>query len=96
MNEMKRAINVEVPRLNAVGKRQRRLNKPTRVMSLTTVDISRALRAIPGELGALLPQKILEKRIDGDQLLDLLIFVESKAEEPNVTDIFCKHSHIFL
>ena len=93
---MKRAINVEVPRLNAVGKRQRRLNKPTRVMSLTTVDISRALRAIPGELGALLPQKILEKRIDGDQLLDLLNSVEAPEEEPVVTDVFCKHSDLLL
>jgi WD40 repeat protein len=64
--------------------------------SLTTVDISRALAAIPGEFGALLGQQILEKRIDGDELLEWLNSVEEKAEEPIVTDVFCKHSHLFL
>jgi WD40 repeat protein len=64
--------------------------------SLTTVDLSRALGAIPGEFGAVLGQKILEKRIDGDQLLEWLQSVEVKAEEPVVMDVICKHSHLFL
>jgi WD40 repeat protein len=66
-----------------------------RVTSLTVVDISRALGAIPGEFGALLRQKILEKKIDGDQLLEWLNSVEVTAEEPAVTDVFCKHSNLF-
>jgi WD40 repeat protein len=65
--------------------------------SLTAVDISRALGAIPGEFGEVLAQKILEKRIDGDQLLEWLNSVEETTEEPIlVTDVFCKHSHLFL
>jgi WD40 repeat protein len=92
MNEIKRASDDEMP--NALRKRQRH-KEPTRVTSLTMVDISRALGAIPGEFGALLGGKILEKRIDGDQLLDWLNSVESKAEEPIVTDVFCKHFDLF-
>jgi hypothetical protein len=65
--------------------------------SLTAVDISRALGAIPGEFGKVLAQKNLEKRIDGDQLLEWLNSVEETAEEPIlVTDVFCKDSHLFL
>jgi hypothetical protein len=95
MNEMKRASRDEVP--IAVCKRERHKNVPTtRETSLTTVEISRALTAIPGEFGAVLGRKILEKRIDCDQLLDLLNSVEAKAEEAVVTDVFCKHSHLFL
>jgi hypothetical protein len=60
------------------------------------VDISRALGVIPGEFGAVLGQKILEKGIDGDQLLDWLNSVEAKAEKPIATDVFCQHSHLFL
>jgi WD40 repeat protein len=62
------------------------------------VDISSALGAIPGELGALLGQKILDKRIDGDQLLAFLNSVEAAAaeEEPIVTDVFCKLFNLFL
>jgi hypothetical protein len=69
---------------------------PTRETSLTTAEISRALVEIPEEFGALLGRNILEKMIDCDQLLDLLNSVEPKAEEPVVTDVFCKHSHLFL
>ena len=63
MNEIKHASDGEVP--SALYKKQR-LNKAARVTSLTTVDISRALGAIPGAFGALLAQRVLEKRIDGD------------------------------
>jgi hypothetical protein len=62
MNEIKRAISDdEVP--NALCKRQR-LTKPRRVTSLTMVDISRALGAIPGEFGAILGQNILEEMVE--------------------------------
>jgi WD40 repeat protein len=65
--------------------------------SLTIVDISRALgAAIPGELGAALGQQILERRIDGNQLLDLLKSVKATAVEPIVMDVFCNHPHLFL
>ena len=94
MSETKRASHDEVS--NAESCKRQRHNKPTRVSSLTTVDISRLLGAIPGEFGALLGQKILEKRIDGNQLVDWLSSVEVKAEEPVVTDIFCKHSDLLL
>jgi WD40 repeat protein len=71
------------------------MNKMKRASMM--VDISRALGAISGELGAVLAQKILEKRIDGDQLLNWLNSVESKAtEEPIVMDVFCKHSDLFV
>jgi hypothetical protein len=82
------------PLPNASCKRQR-LNKPARVTSLTAVDVSRALGAIPGEFGAVLAQKILEKRMDGDQLLDWLNSVEAKEEDPIATNVFCKHSDLF-
>jgi hypothetical protein len=81
---------------HASWKRQGR-NLTMSVTSLTAVVLSRALGAIPGEFGAVLGLKILEKRIDGDQLLKLLNSVAAKAEdEPIVTDVFCKHSHLFL
>jgi hypothetical protein len=94
VNETKRASDDEVS--NAESCKRQRHNKPMRVTSLTTVDISRALAAIPGEFGTLLGQKILEKRIDGNQLMDWLNSVEMKAEEPVVTDVFCKHSDLLL
>jgi hypothetical protein len=96
MNDMKRASPDEVP--NALWKRQRHNDKPTRVNLSGMVEISRALGAIPGELGAGFRQKILEKRIDGDQLMEWLTSVEAPAteEEPIVTEVFCKHAHLFL
>jgi WD40 repeat protein len=96
MNDMKRSSPDEVP--NALWKRQRHNDKPTRVNFCSMVEVSRALGAIPGELGAGFRQKILEKKIDGDQLMEWLNFVEAPAakEEPVVTDVFCKHSHLFL
>jgi WD40 repeat protein len=94
MSETRRgASDDKVP--NALCKKQR-LHMPTRVTSLTIVDIARALAAIPGELGKVLGQKILVKRIDCDQLLDWLNSIEVKAEEPIVTDVFCKHSNLLL
>ena len=94
MNEIKRTSHDEVP--NGLCKRQR-LNKPARVTSLAVVDISRALGAIPGEFGAVLAQKILEMRVDGDHLLGWLNSIEAPAaEEPIATDVLCKHSHLFL
>jgi hypothetical protein len=93
MNEIKRASDDKVP--TASCKRQRH-NTATRVTNLTMVDISRALGAIQGEFGAVLAQKILEKRIDGNQLLDWLNSVEATEAEPIVTDVFCKHSDLFF
>lgn len=61
----------------------------------TMVDISRALGAIPGEFGAALQHKILEKRVDGDQLIVLLNSVEVKAQSPvPAMDVFCALSHL--
>ena len=95
MNGMKQASSHDKD-LTALCHRQC-LNKPTRVTGSTTVDISRALGAIPEELGAVLALKILEKRIDGDQLLELLNSVEAKAEEESIaTDVFCRHYYLFL
>jgi hypothetical protein len=83
MNEMKRASRDEAPIV--VCKRERHKNVPTRETSLTIVEISRAPFAIPEEFGAVLGRKILEKRIDCDQLLDLLNSVEVPTRETSLT-----------
>ena len=41
-------------------------------------------------------KRVLEKRVDGDQLLDWLNSIEAPAEEPIATDVLCKHSDLFL
>jgi WD40 repeat protein len=94
--DVKRASCDEVP--NALWKRQQNDDKPTRVNLSGMIDLSRALGAIPGELGEGFRKKIMEKKIDGDQFLEWLTSVEAPAteEEPIVTDVFCKHAHLFL